>query len=69
MVLDVEPLLIAAEQTRLASSTLQTEILDRAAWQMLQRLTATGLIGFAETRARILHQSETDGVGGQEMAA
>jgi superfamily II DNA or RNA helicase len=72
MVLDVEPLLIATEQARLASSTLQTEILDRAAWRMLQRLTATGLIGFAETRARILHQSEAnraDDGGGQEMAA
>ncbi len=73
LVLDAEPSLVAAEQARLASSTLQTEVLDRAAWQTLQRLTAAGLIGFTETRVRILHRSEsnvTDSTGGgQEMAA
>jgi len=72
LVLDAEPALIAAEQTRLASSTLQTEILDRAAWQTLQRLTAAGLIGFTETRVRILHRSEADAadtVSGQGIAA
>jgi superfamily II DNA/RNA helicase len=72
LVLDAEPSLIAAEQARLVSSTLQTEVLDCAAWQTLQRLTAAGLIGFTETRVRILHRSETDvanGVGTQEIAA
>lgn len=72
LVLDAEPALIAAEQTRLASSTLQTEILDRAAWQTLQRLTAAGLIGFTETRVRILHRSEAgeaDSIPGQGIAA
>jgi hypothetical protein len=72
LVLDAEPSLVAAERARLASSTLQTEVLDCAAWQMLQRLTAAGLIGFTETRVRILHRSETDvpnSVGGQGMAA
>jgi superfamily II DNA/RNA helicase len=72
LVLDAEPSLIAAEQARLVSSTLQTEVLDCAAWQTLQRLTAAGLIGFTETRVRILHRSETDvanSVGAQEIAA
>ena len=72
VVLDAEPSLIVAEQTRLAASKLQTEILDRAAWQTLQRLAAAGLIGFTETRVRILHRSEASGadsVPGQGMAA
>jgi hypothetical protein len=72
LVLDAEPSLIAAEQTRLASSTPRTDILDRATWQTLRRLTAAGLIGFTQTRARILYQSEADGagsLGGQGRAA
>lgn len=72
LVLDAEPSLIDAERTRLASSTPQVEIIDRAAWQMLQRLTTSGLIGFTETRARILQHnsaSGTDGAGEQDMAA
>ena len=69
LVLDVEPSLIAAERARLVSSTLQTEVLDSAAWQMLQRLTAVGLIGFTEARVRILHRSEASGAAGNEMAA
>jgi superfamily II DNA/RNA helicase len=72
LVLDAEPALIAAEQARLASSTLRAEVLDSAAWQTLQRLTAAGLIGFTETRARILHRSESSGAdtaGRQEIAA
>lgn len=72
LVLDAEPSLIMAEQARLALSKLQTEVLDRAAWQTLQRLTAAGLIGFTETRVRILHRSEangTDSAPGQDIAA
>jgi hypothetical protein len=71
LVLDTEPSLIDAELARLATSTPQVEILDRAAWQMLQRLTATGLIGFTETRTRILQQSDANGTdtSGQDMAA
>jgi hypothetical protein len=72
LVLDAEPSLITAEQARLAHSTLQTEIIDRAAWQTLQRLAAAGLIGFTETRARILHQRDANGsdtAAGQDMAA
>ena len=68
LVLDAEPPLIAAERARLASSTPGAEILDRAAWQTLQRLAEAGLIGFTETRARILHQSEANGGAGQDMA-
>ena len=71
LVLDAEPPLIAAEQARLAASTPRAEVLDRAAWQTLQRLAEAGLIGFTETRARILHQSETNGANsraGQGMA-
>ena len=60
LVLDAEPLLIAAEQARFAASTPQVEIVDRAAWQMLQRLTASGLIGFAEPRTRVLKQSNAN---------
>jgi hypothetical protein len=68
LVLDAEPPLIAAERARLASSTPVAEILDRAAWQTLQRLAEAGLIGFTETRARILHESEAKGGVGQDMA-
>ena len=68
LVLDAEPPLIAAERARLASSAPVAEILDRAAWQTLQRLAEAGLIGFTETRARILHESEAKGGVGQDMA-
>lgn len=72
LVLDAEPSLLEAEQTRLASSIQQVEILDRAAWQMLQRLAASGLIGFTETRTRIFQQGDANGsdnASGQDMAA
>ncbi|MBV9287418.1 MAG: DEAD/DEAH box helicase [Hyphomicrobiales bacterium] len=64
LVLDAEPQLIAAERVRLASSTPATEILDRAAWETLNRLAEAGLIGFTEARARILHASEGSGANG-----
>jgi len=64
LVLDAEMPLIAAERIRLASSTPASEILDRAAWEALQRLADVGLIGFTETRARILHQSAANGANG-----
>ena len=72
LVLDAEPSLIAAERARLASSTPTTEVLDGSTWQTLQRLTAAGLVGFTETRARTLHQSNSSGadhVGQQSVAA
>jgi superfamily II DNA/RNA helicase len=67
-VLDAESSLIAAEQMRLASSSPRVEILDRAAWSTLQRLVETGLIGFSETRVRILHQRDASDRSGQDNA-
>jgi len=72
LVLDGEPSLVAAERTRLASATVRTEVIDCATWSALQRLAATGLVSFAETRVRILHRSESnraDMIPGQEAAA
>jgi superfamily II DNA/RNA helicase len=71
LVLDVEPRILAAERTRLETSTPRTELVDRAAWQTLQRLAEVGLVGFTDARARILHQStaETADRGNAEMAA
>ena len=71
LVLDAEPPLVAAEQTRLSTLTPRAEILDRAGWQTLRRLAEAGLIGFTETRTRLLHESEANGFGGahgQDMA-
>ena len=58
LVLDAEPALVAAEQARLAGSAPPAEILDRGAWETLQRFAAAGLIGFTEPRARVLHEAE-----------
>ncbi len=71
LVLDVEPRILAAERTRLATSTPRTELIDSAAWQTLQRLAEVGLVGFTDARARILHQgtAETADGGSAEMAA
>ncbi len=71
LVLDTDPQLIAAEQLRLAPSTPPAEILDRTTWHTLRRLAEAGLIGFAETRTRILHQTDgnkANGADGQGMA-
>jgi SNF2 domain-containing protein/helicase-like protein len=71
LVLDAEPARIAAEQARLAAATPAVEILDLAAWRTLKRLAEAGLIGFTETRSRILHQAEAsggDGADGQVAA-
>jgi hypothetical protein len=67
LVLDADPARIAAEQARLSASTPKTEILDRAAWETLRRLAEAGLIGFTETRARILHQADLNGRNGDEQ--
>jgi hypothetical protein len=61
LVLDADSSRIAAERTRLADSTPRTEILDRSAWETLRRLAEAGLIGFTESRARILHQVGANG--------
>jgi hypothetical protein len=66
VVLDAEAALIATEQARLASSAPKTQILDRSAWETLQRLIEAGLVGFTETRAHILHEKE--GLGGNGRA-
>jgi SNF2-related domain/Helicase conserved C-terminal domain len=68
LVLDAESSLIAAEQMRLASSSPRVEILDRAAWSTLQRLVESGLIGFSETRVRILHERDANDRSGQDNA-
>jgi len=75
LVLDAEPSLVAAEQARLATSTPQTEILDRAAWETLQRLAKAGLLAFTEIRERILYQRSASDDGedsddsGRQIAA
>jgi SNF2-related domain/Helicase conserved C-terminal domain len=66
-ILDAEADIIAAEQTRLASSTPKTQILDRSALETLQRLVEAGLVGFTETRAHILHERDTRS-GGKAVA-
>lgn len=66
LVLDAKPSLIAAEQMRLASSSPRVEILDHAAWSTLQRLVESGLVGFSETRVRILHQRDANDRIGQD---
>ena len=55
-----------SERTRLAASTPRTEILDRAAWETLRRLAEAGVIGFTETRARILHAADANGRNGAD---
>jgi hypothetical protein len=66
-VLDAEAALIATEQARLASSAPKTQILDRSAWETLQRLIEAGLVGFTETRAHILHEKESRGCNGRAV--
>jgi superfamily II DNA or RNA helicase len=66
LVLDAESSLIATEQMRLASSSPRVEILDPAAWSTVQRLVESGIIGFSETRVRILHQRDANDRSGQE---
>src|SRR5271165_297183 len=61
LVLDADSSGIAAERTRLAASTPPTEIFDRSAWETLSRLADAGLIGFTDSRARILHQTGANG--------
>ncbi len=65
LVLDAEDDVITAERARLASATPRAEVLDRSAWRTLQRLAEAGLIGFTETRLRILHHE--DARGGEEQ--
>ncbi|MDX2159127.1 MAG: DEAD/DEAH box helicase [Hyphomicrobiaceae bacterium] len=62
-VLDANPVELAAEARRLAAPCdgvahpPAVEVIDHATWALLQRLKASGLIQFAGTSPRRLHQS------------
>ena len=62
-VLDANPIELAAEARRLAAPSdgvahpPAVEVIDHATWALLQRLQASGLIQFAGTSPRQLHQS------------
>ncbi len=64
MVLDGDASLIAAEGARLAverpAGTPTVEMIDRAAWEMLQRFAQAGILHFASAPARILHRAGAD---------
>lgn len=64
LVLDGDGSMISAEQARLAAESLAgiatVEMIDRTAWEMLQRLMQTGIISFTSTPARILHRAGAD---------
>jgi hypothetical protein len=62
MILDADAPLIAAEQTRLAeaAATPRVEMIDRVAWETLQRLAQAGILQLASTSARILHRAGLD---------
>ena len=61
MILDADAPLIAAEQTRLAEAAPaacpRVEMIDRAAWETLQRLVQAGILQLANTPTRILHRA------------
>ena len=64
MVLDCDAsLIVAAERARLATENPAgipaVEIMDRAAWEMLQRFAQCGLLHFASAPARVLHRADT----------
>jgi hypothetical protein len=64
VVLDGEASLITAEQARLAAESPAAcppvEMIDRAAWETLERLTQAGILQFADTPMRILHRADGD---------
>ena len=64
MVLDGDAPLIAAERARLAvespTGIPPVEMIDRAAWDMLQRFVQSGIMHFTSTPARILHRAGAD---------
>ena len=66
MVLDLDPGALAAEQARLRQENSfgqpAVELIDRTAWQMLQRLTQAGILQFTPTPTRVLHCAE-EGAG------
>lgn len=57
-VLDVDGETLTAERGHLASRDgLAVEVIDRATWEAMRRLAATGLLHMAEGSARSLHQA------------
>jgi superfamily II DNA or RNA helicase len=66
MVLDGDASMIAAERARLAAESPagipSVEMIDRPAWETLQRLVQAGILHFASTPARILHRAVADSV-------
>jgi superfamily II DNA or RNA helicase len=64
MVLDGDASLIAGERARLATESPAgippVEMIDRSAWEVLQRLAQAGVLHFAGTPARILHREGVD---------
>src|SRR5262249_4511827 len=64
LVLDGDAPLITTEQARLAAESpagiLPVEMIDRAAWEVLQRFAQAGILQFAGTPARILHRAGAD---------
>ena len=73
MVLDGDASMIAAERARLAAESpagiAPVEMIDRAAWEMLQRFAECGLLQFASPPARILHRAGADSAPQEAEAA
>ncbi|HLH93819.1 MAG TPA: DEAD/DEAH box helicase [Xanthobacteraceae bacterium] len=63
-VLDLEAAALAAERERLASpparggAALAVELIDRATWEAMQRLQASGIVQLANRASRLLHRAE-----------
>ncbi|MGH7247328.1 MAG: helicase-related protein, partial [Pseudomonadota bacterium] len=61
MVLDGDASLVAGERVRLdadkPAGLPPVEMMDRAAWEMLQRFAEAGILHFANSPARILHRT------------
>ncbi len=75
-VLEVDLGRVASEAKRSAAAggdALAIEVIDRATWDLLQRLQASGLVQFTGGAARVLHQSaslsEHDGAAARIIAA
>jgi superfamily II DNA or RNA helicase len=63
LVLDGDASLVASEAARLAecpAGTPPIEMIDRSAWEMLQRFAQAGILHFAGASARILHRPIAD---------
>lgn len=62
VVLDGDGALIAAEQMRLrerdGAGALPVEVIDAFAWETVRRMTAAGILHFADGAARVLHRGE-----------